>query len=350
MYHKIDRSASPVENFCVSVAQRTHPGVPVRYTDSMADARSPTCPRCGYDLAGAIATWTDSCPMTGTCSECGLHLHWPDVINGHLHDLRWFYEHTPKGRWGLGRVVGTLLRLVFPWWFWGKVKLHHRIDGRRQVWFLVLATLPFYLLGVAAAVWLRLDHALFHNGYAARLTVWDRFAEFWGTALPGIANPWSCTRNWPDTLWGPRNWHPVIFALFFASFLVPFMLALLEPSRKLCKVRHSHLHRTMLYGFGWVPIAFLADALFVLRNSPSISHLIGPSLASNSLIKSYFINAPICVASVWFAAYWYSAINQSWQMPSGRIIWFLCMVAAAMSVVIAKTLDLTLNPVWPNPW
>lgn len=31
----------------------------------------PRCPRCGYDLSGAVATWKTSCPLEVTCSECG---------------------------------------------------------------------------------------------------------------------------------------------------------------------------------------------------------------------------------------------------------------------------------------
>ena len=35
------------------------------------------CPRCGYDLRGAIATWTEQCPLHGTCAGCGLQFAWP---------------------------------------------------------------------------------------------------------------------------------------------------------------------------------------------------------------------------------------------------------------------------------
>ena len=37
------------------------------------------CPRCGYDLGGVVAIFRDSCPLEGTCSECGMALRWGEV-------------------------------------------------------------------------------------------------------------------------------------------------------------------------------------------------------------------------------------------------------------------------------
>ena len=43
-----------------------------------------SCPRCGYDLAGVVESWNHaeslSCPLNGTCSECGLGFEWADVF------------------------------------------------------------------------------------------------------------------------------------------------------------------------------------------------------------------------------------------------------------------------------
>ena len=38
------------------------------------------CPRCGYDLSGEIATWTEACPVRGLCTECGLEFAWGEGI------------------------------------------------------------------------------------------------------------------------------------------------------------------------------------------------------------------------------------------------------------------------------
>lgn len=44
------------------------------------DERPAVCPRCGYDLHGTIDTWTDACPLTGVCSECGLEFIWSEIL------------------------------------------------------------------------------------------------------------------------------------------------------------------------------------------------------------------------------------------------------------------------------
>lgn len=38
--------------------------------------RAPSCPRCGYDFSGAVASWDTACPLTGVCSECGYEFDW----------------------------------------------------------------------------------------------------------------------------------------------------------------------------------------------------------------------------------------------------------------------------------
>ena len=38
------------------------------------------CPRCGYDLSGAVAAWEDCCPLTGVCSECGYRFEWGGAL------------------------------------------------------------------------------------------------------------------------------------------------------------------------------------------------------------------------------------------------------------------------------
>ncbi len=47
----------------------------------MPSLSTPSCPRCGYDLPGTIASWTHSCPLRGVCSECGTNFDWVLVFN-----------------------------------------------------------------------------------------------------------------------------------------------------------------------------------------------------------------------------------------------------------------------------
>ena len=38
------------------------------------------CPRCGYDLRGALETWKRKCPINGVCTECGLKFEWGELL------------------------------------------------------------------------------------------------------------------------------------------------------------------------------------------------------------------------------------------------------------------------------
>ena len=49
-------------------------------TNADAIVRQPLCPRCRYDLAGVVASWSSACPCAGVCSECGLDFLWPDLL------------------------------------------------------------------------------------------------------------------------------------------------------------------------------------------------------------------------------------------------------------------------------
>ncbi|MFB3103994.1 MAG: hypothetical protein ACE1ZA_03615, partial [Pseudomonadales bacterium] len=54
--------------------------------------RTARCPRCGYDLRGAIGTWADQCPLHGTCAECGLQFVWAEVLHPEKFEPQWCVE------------------------------------------------------------------------------------------------------------------------------------------------------------------------------------------------------------------------------------------------------------------
>lgn len=79
------------------------------------------CPRCGYHLRGVMETWRDSCPLDGTCSECGLAFDWARVCCPGKFVPLWCieYERGPRAWWGTAR------RLVLPWVFWSRLQITH---------------------------------------------------------------------------------------------------------------------------------------------------------------------------------------------------------------------------------
>lgn len=100
----------------------------------------PICPRCGYEQSGTVQTWRESCPLTGTCSECGLGLVWADVMDPARADLPGFIEHARGGVWTLFKSAWrTWAWAMFPWVFWRKVRIEHRIvPWRWALWLLLI--------------------------------------------------------------------------------------------------------------------------------------------------------------------------------------------------------------------
>ncbi|MCC6909729.1 MAG: hypothetical protein IT430_17470 [Phycisphaerales bacterium] len=63
------------------------------------------CPRCGYDLRGAVQSWREACPLEGRCTECGLEFRWGWVLREQVHE--WLFEHQWRRQW-----VRSLLRTM----------------------------------------------------------------------------------------------------------------------------------------------------------------------------------------------------------------------------------------------
>src|SRR5690348_12296334 len=89
------------------------------------------CPRCGYDQRGVVATWTETCPFEGTCSECGLTLNWSEVLNPQRHEPQWCVEFVSPRTRVPQTCVKTLLYSWWPWKFWSAVKMSHSIRAGR---------------------------------------------------------------------------------------------------------------------------------------------------------------------------------------------------------------------------
>ena len=87
-----------------------------------SDTRHMHCPRCGYDLAGMVASWSTSCPLQCTCTECGFEIDLSELnARGDVPD--WFVAAAPGARGWIRRLPGTMLRMTVPFWPWRTLKL-----------------------------------------------------------------------------------------------------------------------------------------------------------------------------------------------------------------------------------
>ncbi len=121
-------------------------------TNSSSILNEPTnarCPRCGYDLRGAIATWMERCPIQGTCAECGLQFVWAEVLHPEKFSPLWCVEFVRQHR-KFGRACcSTFIRSFRPWRFWSAIKMSLPIRARRISLYMLCLLLPWLLCYVS---------------------------------------------------------------------------------------------------------------------------------------------------------------------------------------------------------
>ena len=126
---------------------------------SSGDEQTISCLRCEYDLSGATASWSEQCPLTGTCPECGYVFNWRDIFNisGQWGgEIGWYAEHAHSLIALILRTPGTLLRLFIPSWFFSRVHFRWRTRPATLLLWTLLLMIPLWVLtsvtaGIAAS-------------------------------------------------------------------------------------------------------------------------------------------------------------------------------------------------------
>ncbi len=193
------------------------------------------CPRCTYDLTGIIDSWHDACPLTGTCSECGLSFTWHDVLRGPLSYPRWSFEHALPSR-RIPAFFSTLSRTLLPTHLWRGLRLEMHIVPSRLIAFILLSTLTLKLLGVLIFGIPRLLDIL------SRARGWGRtpdipsilIALFWPYSEYGIWRQGSVISPWP-------------LVAILTTITLPFTFFLILISLRRAKVSPRHLARVQAY-------------------------------------------------------------------------------------------------------
>lgn len=88
------------------------------------------CPRCGYDQAGQVATWTLACPLETRCPECGSLFFTSHAFARPELGPRWSFEHASRRL--LCRWVATTVMTFFPARVWNGLKAEQPIVPRRR--------------------------------------------------------------------------------------------------------------------------------------------------------------------------------------------------------------------------
>jgi len=224
-------------------------------------AASCDCPRCGYDLSGAVAAWDHDlstfCPMLGACSECGLEFPWGDVLNPELHVPRWSFEHAcsclPL------KFLRTILVALWPFKLWRDLRMAHPVRSRRLLVLVAIGVPLVHVLFIIAPLGTSLlDHAA---SAASTNAGWADELEI------VIQNAWPYSDGLADSLLGVRTsarglptvvrpWAAVVWLWWV--LMAPMFLFLPTTLRR-CRVRRAHLLRVGAYS-----LVFGAGAVLLL--------------------------------------------------------------------------------------
>lgn len=215
-------------------------------------AHLPECPRCGYDQSGELATWRESCPLSGICPECGLTLEWREVVSPERRPPRWSYEHGPRGLAGIAgphallRFVRTLAGCLTAWRLWRELRMHHPIALLRLAIVSILgaavvAGLTLLLIGVLDGV-----RSPRYNGLD---TFFDNVVEPFTEpldALPSMAGHVGSVRMRIVDRW--------MLVSGWVLVVAPVALVGLRQTVRGARVRVAHMVRIVAYGFVPVPL------------------------------------------------------------------------------------------------
>ncbi len=81
-----------------------------------AQMYAPSCPRCGYDASGLVATWERNCPMQARCPECGGTSESSVLFDVERRGPAWSFEHGKRRM--ARRWLRTGVRTLAPGRLW----------------------------------------------------------------------------------------------------------------------------------------------------------------------------------------------------------------------------------------
>jgi hypothetical protein len=189
------------------------------------------CPRCAYDLSGQIATFTESCPLEGTCSECGLHFRWQELLDPNLAGPEWSFEHVRRGL--IGRYFATLARVLMPARAWRGLTLTTMVHRGRLVLFM-LATIT--LTQITLALVIMGSRSLNPTTAGIIKHNWHRY----------LAWPYGEGRMF-SPLDGMPFGTPLMLITVTTTLAMPLSLLLLGETLSRHSVRNAHLLRGVCY-------------------------------------------------------------------------------------------------------
>lgn len=319
-----------------------------------------------------VATWSGSCPLEGTCSECGLEYAWRDVFVPPVY--LGMVEHARGLRgWAVGGLR-TFLGVWRPRRFWTKMKLEHPLRvGLARVW--LMCAVVIGVLGVPL-LWrcMRLPLLKTSQSFTALL---ESEAQWWAEGhwiarlLPGKAalhlqygwlgysgtysrGPWV---GGIDNAWNrmttTTSWW--LLPMMVMCSVSPAIFLLAPQTRGRAKVRVGHVARWWVYGQGWIVVLFLWQlgilVLGVLQwlvwnlltngAPPTAFGLTGPAGASGSGGWLGGLISPAKASDLYnFIGRFPAPMDSAWVVPTLWFVWLMWWNWCALRV------GMRLQPWW----
>lgn len=297
---------------------------------------APMCPRCGYDLQGQVAAWHPGfreeephaagegakCPLTGTCSECGLTMEWADVL-GRVRQVTRLFEVDNKQ---LARAFGwTWLWSLLCWPLWKRLELHHAIRGDRLAAFACMTAIGWYL--AVAVPWFVADNAAMFEALVLHGSLsgppWQMPGSYVRTFEPFVPLGLLVRADWGDPLVKPQWIMPVVLHWM----MMPLTFLLLPQSLQRAKVRKAHLVRAGIYAVSWMWFAFHLPFVYML-----IGEAVWGWMWQYPGMEFVESQGQVWVLAMVFALVW-------WSVVTGRYLrlprpWLVGLVLSVLSVLL----------------
>lgn len=302
------------------------------------------CPRCGYDQRGEIARWTDSCPLEGLCTECGLTFAWARLYANARHP--WLFEHQWR-RQPVRSALKTIGMCFRPFRFWHDIELTDRIQ----------LTAPCVLVLFMIGAWCVAGWQLTAAVLWAQVLNNSSWLTMLANRYPSLANadPWIQCQNWAIDVAFPRVllWLP---SLLLWPLLFPVFFVLIPVTLSRNRVRLAHLVRVMLYStFALFIVGVVVISLETyLRSIQSqwAAHsqkvwwrwrdvLTGCGLiqsTTSTYVADHFIPPWFCVTCAWTVLWWTAASRRYLALSQPTLTMVLLGTAAFLAASLITAL------------
>lgn len=302
--------------------------------DAKSIAIRSRCPRCGYDLRGAIAAWSDSCPLNGTCAECGLAFEWAELLSATVRKPAWCVEYAAN-RWAVPwRCVKTLTMTFWPWGFWKSLKMTHDPRWRRlSAFFFLIVAVCYIAFAISSGVVGFAHSAEIKRNPSVSTTVGTPTVVLrcvlspFSRYSPGIVKG----STWSEPYWSPyeifgSTWELVCsggIGFAIAQVTTAFGFVILPVSRRIARVRWAHIFRVAVYAVGLtVPMVVLNCVLVVTEDIAYQTSYNGPLSSVAELGIPVAGVLPMLAHILW----WSIATSRYLRMARGLLVGSLVAV------------------------